>query len=69
MPRRAVAPVTLRCPGTEDALRGRPPDARAAELARAALATEIRPIDDIRSTADYRAEVAGNLLAAAISEL
>jgi CO/xanthine dehydrogenase FAD-binding subunit len=30
--------------------------------ARAALATEARPIDDIRSTAKYRAAVAGNLL-------
>jgi CO/xanthine dehydrogenase FAD-binding subunit len=30
--------------------------------ARAALAGEARPIDDIRSTAKYRAAVAGNLL-------
>src|SRR6185312_10167393 len=30
--------------------------------ARAALASEARPIDDIRSTAKYRAAVAGNLL-------
>jgi len=30
--------------------------------ARRALATECRPIDDIRSTANYRAAVAGNLL-------
>jgi CO/xanthine dehydrogenase FAD-binding subunit len=31
-------------------------------VARAALATEARPIDDIRSTAKYRAAVAANLL-------
>ena len=30
--------------------------------ARAALLAEIAPIDDIRSTAAYRAAVAGNLL-------
>jgi xanthine dehydrogenase iron-sulfur cluster and FAD-binding subunit A len=30
--------------------------------ARAALASEARPIDDIRSTAKYRAAVAANLL-------
>jgi CO/xanthine dehydrogenase FAD-binding subunit len=31
-------------------------------LARAALSGECRPIDDIRSTAKYRAGVAGNLV-------
>ena len=65
----SVAPVTLRCPWTEEALRGRAADASAAELAREKLAAEIRPIDDIRSTADYRSQVAGNLLAAAIAGL
>ena len=65
----SVAPVTLRCPRTEEALRGRAVDARTAELARETLAGEIRPIDDIRSTAVYRARVAGNVLARAIAEL
>ena len=32
------------------------------ETARQALAAELKPIDDVRSTADYRARVAANLL-------
>ncbi len=35
----------------------------AADAARAALRAAIRPIDDVRSTADYRREVAENLVA------
>ncbi len=51
----SVAPVPLRCSKTEAALReGRD--------ALAALASEIAPIDDIRSTAAYRLRVAQNLL-------
>jgi CO/xanthine dehydrogenase FAD-binding subunit len=55
-----------RCLATEVALRNQPltpetlPTLVAA--ARTALATEARPIDDIRSTARYRAAVAANLL-------
>ncbi|HEY4382233.1 MAG TPA: FAD binding domain-containing protein [Acidobacteriaceae bacterium] len=55
-----------RCTATEQAILNHPilretlPATIAA--ARAALATEARPIDDIRSTARYRAAVAGNLL-------
>jgi CO/xanthine dehydrogenase FAD-binding subunit len=54
--------VPTRLPATEQALIGRAitPDTIAA--ARAALATEARPIDDIRSTAKYRAAIAANLL-------
>jgi CO/xanthine dehydrogenase FAD-binding subunit len=36
---------------------------QAADAARAAMRTAIKPIDDIRSTADYRREVAENLVA------
>lgn len=55
-----------RCTATEQAILNHPiiretlPATIAA--ARAALATEARPIDDIRSTAKYRAAVAANLL-------
>jgi xanthine dehydrogenase iron-sulfur cluster and FAD-binding subunit A len=35
----------------------------AGEAARAALRTAIQPIDDVRSTASYRREVAENLVA------
>lgn len=51
----SVAPVPLRCAATETAIReGRD--------AAAALASEIAPIGDIRSTAAYRLRVAQNLL-------
>ena len=51
----SVSPVPLRCLGTEAAIReGRDP--------LAALAAELSPIDDMRSNADYRLQVAQNLL-------
>jgi len=37
--------------------------AQAADVARAALRGAIKPIDDVRSTAAYRLEVAENLVA------
>ena len=56
----SVAPTVVRLPCTEDAL------AAGASLADAqrVLATEIQPIDDIRSSAAYRRQVAVNLLGA-----
>jgi CO/xanthine dehydrogenase FAD-binding subunit len=58
----SVAPVPLRLAETEKVLKGRRPDASSIVAAKAAVAAEIRPIDDIRSTARYRTEVAGNLV-------
>lgn len=58
----SVAPIVVRCVQTEDALRGRKPDAGTIKSACATLSQEISPIDDIRSTADYRLQVARNLL-------
>lgn len=58
----SVAPVPLRATRAEAALEGRKPDAAAAAAARAALVRDIAPIDDIRSDAEYRMMVAGNLL-------
>ena len=55
----SVAPTALRLTKTEEALAG---GASLAE-AQAMLQTEIAPIDDVRSTADYRRQVAANLLA------
>jgi len=59
----SVAPIVVRCIKTETALRGQKPDAATAKSAQASLLREISPIDDIRSTADYRLQVASNLLA------
>jgi len=47
---------------TEAALLGNPIGARTIESAREALQAEAKPIDDIRSTAEYRKRVAVNLL-------
>jgi xanthine dehydrogenase small subunit len=60
----SVAPTVLRLRQTEAALaQGMPPDAVVA-----AMDTEIAPIDDIRSTAEYRRAVARNLLRRFLSE-
>ena len=58
----SVAPTRIRAPRTEAALEGtRPSRSRADEAARV-LAEEISPIDDVRSTADYRRSVSGRVL-------
>jgi CO/xanthine dehydrogenase FAD-binding subunit len=53
----------------ESALLGQPIDARTMESAREALLAEAKPIDDIRSTAEYRKHVAANLLEEFLIEL
>ena len=58
----SVAPIVVRCVQTEDALRGQKPDTDTIKSACAALSQEISPIDDIRSTAEYRLQVSKNLL-------
>jgi CO/xanthine dehydrogenase FAD-binding subunit len=55
----SVAPTVVRAYKTEEVLASTGCLADAREL----LRTEIAPIDDLRSTADYRRQVAGNLLA------
>jgi CO/xanthine dehydrogenase FAD-binding subunit len=65
----SVAPVTVRCPRAEAALLGRRLDADAIAAARAALAADIAPIDDLRSTAAYRSRVAGNVLASLLAAI
>jgi len=54
----SVAPTVIRVPRTEAALAGGASIDEAAEI----LGTEIVPIDDMRSTADYRRRVSMNLL-------
>jgi len=54
----SVAPTVVRAWKTEEALAANAPIADA----RAILMTEIAPIDDLRSTAEYRRRVSGNLL-------
>jgi CO/xanthine dehydrogenase FAD-binding subunit len=65
----SVAPVVMRAVKTENALRGAGVTPASIALAREALAREIAPIDDIRSTARYRLRVAQNLLEEFLSQL
>jgi CO/xanthine dehydrogenase FAD-binding subunit len=58
----SVAPVPLRLVETERVVRGQRVDSELLALARKTAAGEIRPIDDIRSNAGYRAAVTGNLV-------
>jgi CO/xanthine dehydrogenase FAD-binding subunit len=58
----SVAPTPLRCVRTEEVLKDQKIDASLIAAARAQLSKEIVPIDDIRSTSDYRLRVALNLL-------
>jgi CO/xanthine dehydrogenase FAD-binding subunit len=58
----SVAPVPLRLIETERAVRGRSINSELLTVARKTAASEIRPIDDIRSTARYRTAVASNLV-------
>jgi len=59
----SVAPVPLRLHETEQVLAGKKIEPSLIDAAKKSVAKEIRPIDDIRSTARYRAAVAGNLVA------
>lgn len=58
----AVADRPIRIAAVEDAVKGLPL-VHAPDAARAALRSAIAPIDDIRSTATYRREVAENIVA------
>jgi carbon-monoxide dehydrogenase medium subunit len=58
----SVAATTIRVPAAEAALEGATPTRDVAARAADALAAAITPIDDVRSTADYRRAVAGRVL-------
>ena len=58
----SVAPIPLRCAQAESKLLHKRVDADSLAAARAALAAEISPIDDLRSTRNYRLRVSLNLL-------
>jgi CO/xanthine dehydrogenase FAD-binding subunit len=58
----SVAPVPVRALKTEAVLKRRMIDMAAIMDSRAELAAELKPIDDMRSTAEYRLSVGANLL-------
>jgi CO/xanthine dehydrogenase FAD-binding subunit len=65
----SLAAFPARLYRTEDALCGKSIDTGSKRAARAALLAEVFPIDDIRSTAEYRRRVAANLLDEFLTEL
>ncbi len=58
----SVAATTIRAEATEAILEGSRPTRETADAAVAALGAELHPVDDVRSTADYRRLVAGRVL-------
>ena len=65
----SVADRPLRMTAAENAVLGKKLSAQTNQSARAALLREVKPIDDIRSTAMYRKHVAANLLDEFLNEL
>jgi CO/xanthine dehydrogenase FAD-binding subunit len=65
----SVAPVPLRLTEVERIVIGKPIEAELAQSARKSAAAAIQPIDDIRSTAKYRAAVTANLVAEFLAQL
>ena len=64
----SVAATPIRASATEAALEGRPPTPETADQAAETLAAELHPIDDVRSTAEYRRLVAARVLHRLIRE-
>jgi xanthine dehydrogenase small subunit len=64
----SVAPTPIRASATEAALEGRLPTPETADRAVKTLAAELEPIDDVRSTAEYRRLVAARVLHRLIRE-
>lgn len=64
----SVAATPIRALTTEGALEGRPPTPETADRAAEVLAGELHPIDDVRSTAEYRRVVAARVLHRLIRE-
>jgi CO/xanthine dehydrogenase FAD-binding subunit len=65
----SVADRPVRMTAVETALLGKALSSETRRAARNALLSEVRPIDDIRSTAEYRKHVAANLLDEFLDEL
>jgi xanthine dehydrogenase small subunit len=58
----SVAATPIRATATEAAIEGRAPTLETADRAAETLAGELQPIDDVRSTAEYRRLVAARVL-------
>ena len=58
----SVGPTVIRDRSLESSLAGRPLTPKTLEEAAEAVRKIVRPIDDVRAGAEYRRQVAGNLL-------
>ena len=65
----ACSPVARRLPKLEAALRGQRPNADLAAIATSEHVADLAPIDDVRASADYRAEAALTVLRRLLVEL
>lgn len=65
----SVAATPIRLAAVEDALTGLPVDRDTVDLARRTAADSVTPIDDVRSTADYRRWALGNVVARMVAGL
>ncbi|MEK7727728.1 MAG: xanthine dehydrogenase family protein subunit M [candidate division KSB1 bacterium] len=65
----SVAPTVIRAPQTEKILTGQVLTASLIAQAQQGARQEVHPISDVRSTADYRRLIAGNILARSLHEL
>jgi CO/xanthine dehydrogenase FAD-binding subunit len=64
----SVAATPIRARATEAAIEGHPPTPETADLAAETLGAELQPIDDVRSTAEYRRIVAARVVHRLIRE-
>ncbi|HYG63305.1 MAG TPA: xanthine dehydrogenase family protein subunit M [Thermoanaerobaculia bacterium] len=65
----SVAPVPVRLRAAEDAVRGMAAGPEAADMAGLEAAREVAPIDDVRSTADYRRFALGRVVRRMVLEM
>jgi len=65
----SVAPVPQRLKKTEQELLGKRVGRELIEMAKRTVREQIQPIDDIRSTSEYRSTVAVNLVAEFVQKL
>jgi xanthine dehydrogenase FAD-binding subunit len=63
----ALAPTVIRARDAEAEIEGKRPNADAATRAARAVSSAVSPIDDVRASAWYRREVAGELLREALT--
>lgn len=64
----AVAPTPMRAPNAEALLAGRKLEPGVIDEAAAEVAREVRPISDVRASADYRRQMSGVLVKRALRE-